>query len=70
MVVCRTFAADFGYGVDVEILPHEQRVGFEYRGFHADRLSDDDDVAVMLLIVPSVRFLPTQACCITEMYAF
>ena len=45
MVVCRTFAADFGYGVDVEILPYEQRVGFEYRGIHADRLSDDDDVA-------------------------
>ena len=45
MVICRTFAADFGYGVDVEVFPHAQRVGFEYRGFHADRLSDDDDVA-------------------------
>ena len=43
--VCRTFAADFGYGVDVEIFPHAQRVSFEYRGIHADRLSDDDDVA-------------------------
>ena len=45
VVICRTFAADFGYGVDVEVFPHAQRVGFEYRGFHADRLSDDDDVA-------------------------
>ena len=35
----------FGYGVDVEIFPHAQRVSFEYRCIHADRLSDDDDVA-------------------------
>ena len=31
--------------LNVEIFPHAQRVSFEYRGIHVDRLSDDDDVA-------------------------
>ena len=28
-----------------KFFPHEHVFSFEYRGFHADRLPDDDDVA-------------------------